>query len=229
MKPSSTMKMQSFVCSCITALIFLIPNFKASSQLTISLGGDGGGVSLTENQAEQVFDIFFFGSGQSVGGANLRIQIGETGQDAPEIQSLDLIGSVSSTTFWTGNNQGQILTYSSNNQSAEGSVTTSDAEPTFISAPSDPVTFARVTVDGTGFSAGQTFQVYFENILGNSLLDTQILDPSGVEISTSFGSSSITFTPVPEPKDGILLIGLFLVAWSYQQSRKATQSASDRG
>ena len=207
-------------------LALSISAFPASGQIFISPNNVGGHISMIAGQANQVFEIFISGSGQSVGGANLRIQIGETGSAAPEIQVLDLIGDSSNSTFWTDNNQGQNVSYAANRQAAEASITTTDAQPS-INAPNDPAVFARVTLDGSGFSSGDSFQIYFENILGNNLLDTQILDPSGNPISTSFGSASVNFTPVPEPKDGVLVVGLFLVFWRFYQARGKKCDALD--
>jgi hypothetical protein len=207
-------------------LALSISAFPASGQILITPSNVGGQISMIAGQANQVFEIFISGSGQSVGGANLRIQIGEPGTAAPGIQVLDLIGDSSNSTFWTDNNQGQNVSYAANRQSAEASITTTDAQPS-INAPNDPAVFARMTLDGSGFSSGDSFQIYFENILGNNLLDTQILDPSGNPISTSFGSATVHFTPVPEPKDGVLVVGLFLVFWRFYQARGKKCDALD--
>lgn len=195
------------------AALFSLITIPASSQILINPNSVGGQISLFAGQANQVFEVMISGAGELVGGANFRIQIGETGQDAPAIQVLDLVGSSSNPTFWTGNNEGQSITFASNRQSAEGSITTTDS-PSSISAPNDPVTFARVTLDATDFAVGQSFQIYFENILSNNLLDTQILDPSGNPLSTSFGSATVNFTAVPEPEEGVFVAALGMLFWS---------------
>lgn len=206
-----TVKNLTTKLALVAVLFFMMDT--AQSQILINPNSVGGQISLFAGQANQVFEVMISGTGEAVSGANFRIQIGETGQDAPKIQILDLIGNSSNSTFWTDNNEGQAITYASNRQSAEGSITTTDS-PNSISAPNDPVTFARVTLDATDFAIGQSFQIYFENILGNSALDTQILDSSGNPISTSFGSATVNFTAVHEPEDGIFVVALGMVFWS---------------
>lgn len=187
-------------------------------QIFLTVEGSNGQANLFEGVADQFLNILIHGNGELVGGANFRIQIGNTGENSPTIQGLDLAGSADTPTFWTGNNQGQTVTFSPTGQASEGVITTTDAQPT-ISVPTDPTLFARVQVDGTGFTAGQSFGIFMENILGNDFIDTQILDQSGSILSTSLGAGSVTFTPVPEPVDAVLWVGMSLFVWSFLRKK----------
>lgn len=185
----------------------------SQGQIFLTVEGANGQAELLEGVADQFVNILIHGDGELVSGANFRIQIGNNGQTAPTIQDLDLTGSLDNPTFWTGNNQGQNVTFSPTRQASEGVITTTDAQPT-ITVPSTPTLFARVQVDGTGFQAGESFGLFMENILGNDFIDTQILNQSGSLLSTSFGAGSITFTPVPEPEDAVFWVGMGMVVWS---------------
>ena len=214
----------------LLALAVLMP-LQSQAQIFISVEGVGGQSALFEGAPDQYLNIFAQGSGEFIAGANFRFQIGETGQTAPAIQAVDLIGTTTNPTFWaqsllsptgpTNPADGFLLnvTYSPTRQAAEGVISITETQPP-IALPSSPTLFARVQIDGTSFAAGESFNLYFNNILGNSFLDTQILDSSGAAISTSFSSSSVTFTPVPEPEDAVLWVGLGLLIWTGVRRKK---------
>lgn len=214
----------------LLALAVLLP-LKSQAQIFISVEGVGGQAALFEGITDQYLNIFVQGSGESIAGANFRFQIGETGQTAPAIQAVDLIGSTTNPTIWAQSllsPTGPVnpldafllnVTFSPTRQAAEGVISITGTQPP-ITLPIVPTLLARVQIDGTGFASGESFNLYFDNILGNSFLDTQILDSSGTPISTSFSSSSVTFTPVPEPEDAVLWVGLGLLVWTGIRRKK---------
>ncbi len=149
----------------------LIPNTAGQSfELTVS--NDGGGVDVTGIQLNlQVAD-----GGAEAGGST----------DGPSITAVDIFTG----TIFENNNNGLTGGIAVPQIFAGGTLTSSGT----VQIPNGSSTLASVTFDTTGFSSG-IFTYTVENTLNGSMKYTT----SGADLFPTFGSGSLTVSPVPEP------------------------------
>lgn len=210
------------------SLIMLLP-CAAGAETTINVGNH----FLLENTPGQVISILVSGT-DLVSDFNLNAQIGDGYGGAnpePIFTAVSFAGTILVPTIWDAHpfnvTDGGLWGLGANMDAAFGVGFVTSGHTTLANG-----LLVKLTIDTTGFGAGQTFPLLLGGA-SSELGDSYFLAPGPTTINPVISNGSITLTAVPEPSSiamlasGLLCVGA-LVYVRHRRNRTARPAAEAR-